>query len=72
MANIREKAISILAGNLNSGRSYHITTVQNYNMVGKAAAWFHQMVKCKMIKKCTYVPTLFSIKKPVLHIFYRI
>ena len=27
MANIWEKAISILAGNLNSGRSYHITTV---------------------------------------------
>ena len=29
MANIWEKAISILAGNLNSGRSYHITTVPN-------------------------------------------
>ena len=27
MANIWEKAISILGGNLNSGRSYHITTV---------------------------------------------
>ena len=27
MANIREKAISILAGNLNSGLSYLITTV---------------------------------------------
>ena len=26
-ANFGEKAISILAGNLNSGRSYHITTV---------------------------------------------
>ena len=29
MANIWEKAISILAGNLNLGRSYLITTVQN-------------------------------------------
>jgi hypothetical protein len=28
MANIREKAISILAGNLNLGRSYLITTVK--------------------------------------------
>ena len=59
MASNWEKSTSILARNLNSGRSYHITTVQNYNMVGKAAAWFHQMVKCKMIKKCTYVPTYF-------------
>ena len=28
MANISEKAISILAGNLNSGRSYLLTAVQ--------------------------------------------
>ena len=30
MANICEKAISILAGNLNSGRSYLITAVTNF------------------------------------------
>ena len=29
MASIKEKAISILAGNLNSGRSYLITAVKN-------------------------------------------
>ena len=32
MANIRENAISILAGNLHSGRSYHITTVRVFNV----------------------------------------
>ena len=32
MANIREKAISILVGNLNLGRSYFITTVMEGKM----------------------------------------
>ena len=33
MGNMREKVISILAGNLNSGRSYHIKTVKSSEKV---------------------------------------
>ena len=38
MASIWEKAISILAGNLNSGRSYLITAVTIVNFAGKQRA----------------------------------
>ena len=34
MANVEEKAVSILAGNLNSGLSYLITTVQRAELLG--------------------------------------
>ena len=34
MANNWEKAVSILAGNLNSGLSYLITTVQRAELLG--------------------------------------
>ena len=54
MASIWEKAISILAGNLNSGCSYSITAVPS--------TWNHKVY--------TYSMCLFSFPNHLVHIFF--